>query len=242
MDNMGKSLALILILIVAISSLSLMMIKPAFAQTPSTPVFNVSTTSGSYVVPTTYSNNQYTGANVTNVGYTVTTFNVTITVQNAPLTTAYLLEVKGHYSSSWYNPTIDDYNITAFVSSGSQTVINLYGSNESEAPPNQIFLQYGGHWGINVPFGGKLDFRLQSISGSIGARVFGGWIYVGNASDWSAVKTVTIPTFNLASASPSPTPTVPEFPSLIILPLLITMLFVAVILRLKPKLLRPFKD
>jgi hypothetical protein len=40
-----------------------------------------------------------------------------------------------------------------------------------------------------------------------------------------------------SSPSPSPTPTVPEFPSLVILPLLIAMFFVAVILRLKPKLL-----
>jgi hypothetical protein len=92
-------------------------------------------------------------------------------------------------------------------------------------------LQYGGHWGINVPFGGQVDFRLQSVSGNIGARVFGGWIYVGNVSEWSAVQTVTVPDFSLfASSSPKPTPsptsTVPEFSWLAIIPLLISMLLI----------------
>jgi hypothetical protein len=194
------------------------MVDSAFAQVPSTPTFSVNTVSSSNVTPTTYSNDPYTGTNITNLGYTVTTFNVTITVQNTPLTSAYLLEVKGHYSTNWYNPTIDDYNITAFASNSSQTIITLYGSNESESVANQIFLQYDGHWGIDVSFGGQVDFRLQAVSETAEYRVIGGWSVVGSVSDWSAVQTVTVPNFS-TSTSTSPTPFVPEFPALIILPL-----------------------
>ena len=53
---------------------------------------------------------------------------------------------------------------------------------------------------------------------------------------------ITFYPISTSSPSPSPTPTIAEFPSLVILPLLIIMLFVAVILRLKPKLQRPFKE
>ena len=226
MSGTSKGFSLLLIVILAASSL--IIFESANAQTPSTPIFSVNTANGFNVTPTTYSIDSYTGANITNLGYTIATFNVTLTIQNTQPTTAYLLEVKGHYSSNWYNPNIDDYNITAFASSGSQTVINLYGNNETASDSNQIFLNYDGHWGINVPFGGQLDFRLQSISGNIGARVFGGSIYVGNVSDWSAVQTVTVTNFSpSASASPNPTPDVPEFSWLIILILFAFTLFVA---------------
>lgn len=174
MGSISKSFSLLLIVLLAVSSL--IMAKPAFALTSSTPTFSLNTVSNSTVIPTTYSTDPYTGANITNLGYTIITFNVILTIQNTQPTTAYLLEVKGHYSSSWQTPSIDDYNITAFASSGSQTVITLDGDNESASVANQISFNYGGHWGIDVPFGGQLDFRLQSVSGNIGARVFGGWI------------------------------------------------------------------
>ena len=215
MRRIGKSFALILILIIAISSVSLLMAYPAYAQIPPKPAFSISTDSHTNTVPTTYSTDPYTGTNITNFGYSTITFNVTLTIQNTQPTTAYLLEVKGHYNSNWYNPNIDDYNVTAFASSGSQTVITLYGSNGSEAGANQIFLQYGGHWGIDLPFGGQLDFRLQSVSGETPIRVLFGYAVLGNVSDWSQVQTETIPDYSNATTivSPSPTPTVPEFPS-----------------------------
>jgi len=53
---------------------------------------------------------------------------------------------------------------------------------------------------------------------------------------------ITFYPISTSSPSPSPTPTIAEFPSLVILPLLIIMLFVAVILRLNPKLPRLSKD
>jgi len=214
------SFALVLILIMAISIVDLLIVKPVNAQIPQTPPFSISTVSDTSVIPATYSTNPYTGANIANLGYNVASFNVTITIRNNPQITAYELDVKGHYSSQsqWQNPWGDEGNVTAFASSGSQTVITLYGDNESEAvpeyAPNAIFLQFGGHWGIDVPFGGQVDFRLQAVSGETPIRELIGYEVLGNVSDWSPIQTVTVPDFSTLTVSP--TPTVPEFPSAVI--------------------------
>jgi len=250
MGSISKSFSLVLIVLLAVSSL--MMAKPAFAQTPPTPVFNVSTITGSYTVPTTYSTNPYTGAKVTTQGYTVTYFNITFTIQNPPFFTVqnppitssymsyyYVLEYKGHYTSQW-TPLVEvDSNITIFASSGSQTVLTLSGNPSS----NSITLQYvnapypnADSGLIIVPLGGKVDFRLQAVS-SNGAFIPNySYLVQGNVSAFSAVQTVTIPNnFTSTSASPSPTststptPTVPEFPTWIILPLFAVIILLSTV-------------
>jgi hypothetical protein len=100
-----------------------------------------------------------------------------------------------------------------------------------------------------VPSGGQLDFQVEALVGHNSTYWFiqhplyptiGGYsapaVAYDSTSGWSNTKTVTI-----GETSTSPSPTVPEFPMIVILPLLITMLFVAAILRLNPKLLRLFK-
>lgn len=239
MGSIGTGFALILILIMAISSLTV--VKPVNAQTPPTPSFSISTVSGTIVIPTTYSTNPYTGANITNLGYTIASFNVTITIQNNPQTTAYELDVKGHYSSQWQNPWGDEGNVTAFASSDSQTVVTLYGDNESEAvpeyAPNAIFLQWGGSWGIDVPFGGQVDFRLQAVTGETPIKELIGYEVLGNVSDWSPIQTVTVPDFSAVTVSPTPTltptssSTVPELSWLAIIPLFLSIFVAVVMLR-----------
>lgn len=242
MGCLSKGLASVLILMIAVSSLSLIMVKPAFAQTPSTPVFSVSTISGSYVVPTTCTTDPYTGANVTNLGYTVYSFNITFTVKNVPPTYAYILGYKGHFSSKWGSLSpVNGYNVTAFASSGSETVITIWGDNATgwlgKSQTNEIWLYYGSSWGIDVPYGSQIDFRLQAVSGNlqfINPLIL--YEVVGNVSDWSAGQTVTIPEPSTsATASPTPTPastpTVSELSWLVIVPLLLAVFSVAAILR-----------
>jgi hypothetical protein len=211
---------------------------PTNAQKPSIPLFSVSTSNSTSTIPTTYTTDPYTGTNVTNIGYTVASFTVAITIQNNPKATAYILGVKGHYSSQWQVPWVDQYNVTALTSSGSQTVITLQGDNNTSGQANQIFLQYGDNWGINVPFGGQLDFRLQAVSGTP-VRALIGYNVLGSVSDWSDVQTVAVPDFSTTTASPTPyltpTPTssVPEFPALALLPLLLSVFSVAIAFKLK---------
>ena len=239
MGKIGKAFALFLTLMAAMSCLTLLTDKPANAQIVLVPTFTLSTETSSYEIPSTYSTNPYTGANVTNLGYTLVSYNVSITIQNSQQVTAYMLGVKGHYGSQWNIPGIDEYNVTAFASTGSQTVITLYGDNKTSGQPNEIFLQYGGHWGINVPFGSLLDFRLQAVRGETPIRVLFGYEVLGNVSDWSSVQTTggvavirIMPTVSPnPTHTPTSTPAVPEISWLVIVPLLLSVVSVAVIIR-----------
>ena len=243
MSSIGKSFTLFLILIMAFSCLSLLMVKPASGQTVAIPTFIIRTVSGSYVVPTTYSTNPYTGVKITNLGYTVDSFNITVNIQNQPSAQFYILQYKGHYASQWSAIGLMQYNVTAFASSGAQTTVTFWGNNTTplgQSSANPLNLYYIYFPNINnsqkymltsIPLGGQLDFRLQAVNGTVGERVFGGWIVNGNLSAFSAIQTVTIPTFNSTSSSTSSTPVVPEFPALAILPLCLSMFFVVMIVR-----------
>jgi hypothetical protein len=252
MGKIGKTFALILTIIIAMSCVTLLTAKPVNAQTVAIPTFTISTFTGSYVTPTTYSTNPYTGAEVTHQGSTVTYFNITFTIQNPPFFTVqnppitssyfsyfYILQYKGHYTSQW-TPLVEiGSDITIPASSGSQTVIILSGSPIS----NPITLSYVNAPFINadsgeiiVPFGGKVDFRLQAISSNGAFIPKYSYPVQGNISAFSAVQTVTIPSnfTSISTSSPTSTstPAIPEFPSLlIIVPLVLSVFSVAVILR-----------
>jgi hypothetical protein len=241
MGKIGKTFALFLTLAIIMSCLTLLIVKPANAEStskPPVPQFSTNISDHTYVVPEQVSIDQYTGAKTTIPAYSVINVTLTVTIANSPLATAYVLEVKGHYGSDWLRPTMNDpmsngiFNITALTSSGAQTVITLSGSGDT-----QVTLGFSDHWSITVPSGGQLDLRLEAINGEVGSRVFGGSIYVGESSDWSPVQTITIPE-NLTSPSqsspsptPTPSPTVPELSWLVIVPLLLSVFAVALVLR-----------
>lgn len=85
MGSISKSFALILILIVVIASLSLIMIKPASAQTvpkPSVPEFTAKYVDRSYTVPASTTIDPYTGQNVTNPSYYVENRTLEIAIKN----------------------------------------------------------------------------------------------------------------------------------------------------------------
>jgi hypothetical protein len=81
MGNINKSFTLILILIMALSSLTLPIVKPANAQTIPTltiPQFNVKFINASYSVTTT---NSYTGQSQTQL---ISNNSIEITIKNQP--------------------------------------------------------------------------------------------------------------------------------------------------------------
>jgi hypothetical protein len=237
---MSKTSKLIVILIISTFTLaSVTTFKQANAQTIPSPTFSVETPNATYQVPTTYSTDPYTGANITNQGYTVNSINITFTIQNEPNTSFYLLQYKGHYSTEWRTLNKDGYNITTSVSSGLQTILTICGNNATNpitsatqiSPPNQITFYYTNDWEINLALGSQMDFRLQAVSGSLHADPVYGANYqlaVGNISNWSKTQTITIPA---SSPSSSPSPIVPELSSLVIAPLLLSVFSVAVIVR-----------
>ncbi len=135
--------------------------------------------------------------------------NISFVIDNSPNTSFYLIQLKGHYTPEWSTLYEDGYNITAFASSDPQTAfILLYGSNET-SPEGKIGLFFPPHWGINVPLGSQLDFRLQAVSGNIVVSDWGAnynWA-VGETSAWSNTQTIKV-----VESSPTPSPSVPSFP------------------------------
>lgn len=105
-------------------------------------------------------------------------------------------------------------------------------------------VEYQYHLGYkveNLTADDKIDFQVQAMVGSI-HRVFNPnatnqlemypYIFSGGTSDWSNTQTITIPaTPTILSLTPTPTPTVPELSWLVIVPLLLSLLSIAMVLR-----------
>jgi lipopolysaccharide export LptBFGC system permease protein LptF len=229
MGSIGKSFALILILIMAVSSV--IMVKTAFAQSipaPSVPEFTVKFVDASYNVTPSSSINPYTGQNVTNEGYHVENRTIELIIKNQPFASYisngqnisfyFNVREKGHYEENWTTIyTVDNY-YTSESNTDYTTLTYLLDQND---PP---------FWN-NIPSGGQVDFQVEAMIGYVSRTVgFASWYFAGQESGWSNTQTLTIPE---TSSSPNPTPTVPEFPAiaLVILPLLLSMFAVAVILR-----------
>ena len=93
----------------------------------------------------------------------------------------------------------------------------------------------------NYPAGGQVDFQVQAMIGYLQSTPslslpLGDYEFIGQASGWSSTQTVTIPASSDSSspsltATPTSTPAVPELSWLVIVPLLLCVLFFALVLR-----------
>jgi hypothetical protein len=221
--NKGFSLLLVVVLVAS----SLIMVEAQITK-PSVPEFSLKLVDASYDIPTTQTIDPYTGQNTILV----------ITIQNQPLVYQftgnekfgsesfyYNIQIKGHYAENWTQLYLND-ELPMPNASSTQTSLTLGVLGESGLNINLK--------SITVPFGGKEDFRVQAMMGYFHkmAIPLSGWFFEGETSGWSNTQAITIPaTSTSPSPNPTPTPTVPEFSLLAILPLLFSMLFIAVILR-----------
>jgi hypothetical protein len=80
------------------------------------------------------------------------------------------------------------------------------------------------------PNGAQVDFQVQAKIGYLSTQYNQAGaefeVFNGQTSNWSNTQTVTI---NQALSSPSPTPTVPEFPTWIILPLFEAIILLSIV-------------
>ena len=182
MGRIRKSLALFVILIIVISSLSLFIVKPTNAQSipkPSVPEFTIKYVDYSTYIPPTYSTDQYTGKTViAQEGYyqqnksiisTITNLLFTQALQEQNLTIFYQMEYKGYYGKYWSNLNWSSSNCEYVVSEGHRYLIN------PNAPYTVATLGFSGNngsarYGISrfiddIPNGGQIDFRLRSFVG-----------------------------------------------------------------------------
>jgi hypothetical protein len=213
---MRKSFALVLILILAVSSL--MMVKPSFASItkPSVPGFTLKFVDSSYDVPTTYSIDPYTEANVTHPSYHVDNRTIEVTIKNQPfvsyyhansfnISLYYNVRMKGHYAQNWTDLYFleDEHPIQ---SNSDYTVISY---------------SLGGAYSLigELPAGAQVDFQVEAMEGYF-SRIYNPnatdplemfpWGFTGEESGWSNTQTVTISTSGASpspSSSPASTPT-----------------------------------
>jgi hypothetical protein len=237
---MRKSLATAVILIFASSSL--LSIESTFAQsipTPSVPEFTVEMVGPSFDIPPTYSFNPNTGLFDANDGYHIEYSAVKIVIKNQPFSNQtnldhlyYDVRIKPHnypdsYWNELFNAGADGYPVQT---PSNYTIIPL------PVEGAQIL-------GVTIPTGATTDIQVEAMIGHIGRNQTMipypyPYVFFGETSGWSKTQTVTLPPkvpFSASSTlSPSPTPNVPEFSIIVILPLLAAMFLIATI-RLRRK-------
>ena len=208
MGTIGKSFALILILIMAISSVGLLAVKPVSAQSipkPSVPQFTLNLIDSS---------------------------NIQIIIENQPLILTlsneslyYNIGVKEHNSDNWIElytnnrPDLPTLKGTIPIQSDSQnTTLDYptYGYSKGTELDFQTIAMYGYYY-IQEPASHDPLVPSQTAFG----------VLADGESGWSPTQTITIPA---SSNLPTSTPTVPEFPITSIFSVLVVLSLLVVTL------------
>ncbi len=251
MGNISKTYALLLTLIIVMSCLTMLMVKPANAQTkPTVPEFTVTLLSNPYDVAPITTTDPYTGETViTQAGYRNENRSIIISIRNQQFSSfkdsngntivlSYNVSSMGHYSDNWsYYP--DAWWKTPLITSNGDYTVISFGYNYDESNSYTYLM--------NIPESGQVDFRVEGLIGYFNETIKrypvpGGEFHVlsfmGESSGWSNIQTISIPdgkVITSESTNPAvtsvPSPTVPELSWLVIVPLLLSMFAVAVIFR-----------
>ncbi len=235
-------------LIVALAASSLIMAKPAFAQTPaptsiqiptpSVPEFSLKYSDTFNIVPptTTSTTDPYTNKTTTTTipEHRIENIAINITIENQPFPSSvngyatnlyYNIRTKPHFgdSSDWETESFTYFPMN--FTSGTVQVGYFYLWSQSSSENTTIQYPAG------YQAGDEADFQVEAILGynyttqvNVGGQSIPLFInttlFAYKTSGWGPTQTFTMPEVS-TSTSPSPYPTVPEFPTLIILPIII---------------------
>ena len=214
-----------LLLISLLTGSSLIMVEPAFAQTtlkPSIPEFTIEPVGPSFDIPPTYSFNSSSGLFYVNEGYHFEYSTVAVIIKNQAFTNQtnidhlfYNVRLKPHNypDSYWYelfNSNLDGFPIQT---NSNFTVIPIAAEGATETE-------------FQIPTGATTDIQVEAMIGHIGRNNTMTpypypYVFFGETSGWSNTQTVTLPPKTPITPSPSPTSTIPEFPVIAILNLLV---------------------
>jgi hypothetical protein len=244
MEYIRKSFALILILLIAILSVIIPVSTSAQSiPTPSVPEFTVKFVDSSYDIPAKTSIDPYTGKSETTQARHVDNRTIELTIKNQPfipqndsngnpLSLFYNVHKKGHYEENWteiYNP-----EIYPTQSEATYTVITYISRDENTWELGRLLTDF--------PANAEIDFQVQALIGFTYAKhysddgqfiPFASKVFSGESSGWSNTQTITVPESSSTSPNPTsyPAPSIPEFSWLVVLPLCISILFIAVRLK-----------
>lgn len=228
MDSFGKGFSLLIVVILAVSSV--IIIESASAQTipkPSVPEFSVRYFDNSYYVstPTTitdqYGNSRVVQGYVENKAFEFSIKNQVFTPYVIPYNSSdpnnsgqtvnlmFNIRMKSHLENNW-----------TYITHLSDGYLKQSDTNFT-TPSYQLDYLFPS----NIPYGTAVDFQVQALIGYVHRYpIINSETFNGTESDWSSIQTLTIPA---SSNSQSPTPSVPEFPTWII-PLLLGMMLATV--------------
>ncbi len=236
MGRISKTFALFLTLTILMSCLTLLAVKSANAQT-NTPVpeFSIKFVDGSYDVPANTSIDPFTGQTVTIPAQHINNQTIIVTIKNQTMLYEenylnYQIQMKGYYSQEWTNISV----IRANPHSQFTVVTYAIDGNNASGQFDDYLNQ--------ISSGSTVDFRVQAqiwVSATNPQNQMQAF-WMGAISDWSPTLTITltdgatssfVSTSPTPNQSPTPTPTVPELSWLVIVPLLLSVLSIAVIIR-----------
>jgi hypothetical protein len=215
MGNISKGFSLLLVVILAVSSL--IMLESELAQsiaTPSVPEFSVRYVDNSYYVSTsTTITDQYSNSRVVQ-GY-VENKTIEFSIKNQAFT-PYTIP---YNSSDPYNTgqtvnLIFNIRMKRTLESNWTYITHLSDGYLKQSDTNFTTASYQLNYLFpsNIPYETAVDFQVQTLIGYVHRYpIINSDTFNGTESDWSSIQTLTIPD-NSASASPNPTPTpaVPE--------------------------------
>jgi hypothetical protein len=242
MGKISKTFALLLTLIIAMSCLTLLAVRPAYAQSfakPYIPEFSVQYVNHPYDLAPTTTVDPYTGKTiVTSQGGHFDNFSIEVKIKNQAFKSTidssgnhtslyYNLRFKGHFENEtnwkYYSVIPTDYGSASHPVDPFQT--GARGSQYLDASKSDYSTFTLPNWQVgNVPQGGQIDVQVQTLIGhdnkhDWGMGQFGEMItyyFEGEYTDWSTTQTVTIDksTALTPTYTPySPTPT-PSVPEL----------------------------
>jgi hypothetical protein len=254
MDRITKSLTLILILTMTVSSLT--MFKPAFAQSitkPSVPEFTMKYSDYSYDEPPVYGIDPNTDEKVVVVkGYHVDNRSIQFSIKNQPFTPFtdpssgrtidLFYNIKYKFGSEWISLFGGERMFYAGRSDSNFSPYTEFGYPIQNYTSQYTIITYNF---LDVPRNGRMDIQVQALEGYTNSSIVGeshiffatyDYAFYGEKSGWSSIQTINLATGSVSiSTSPTPTPSVPEFSWLIILPLLLSIFAVTVIFRRQNK-------
>ncbi len=235
MARVSKIFAFGIIVIVALSTMS--MAESAYAQTgvtqPVIPRFDVSLSGFTDYVPPTYGVDPATGkAVIVKEGYEELYKWVSVRTWGQPfweynnsegyrVLLYYNVRWQSNLDNSWQSfPSEEKYfhdSMDPWDTYGEGYVISI-GFKEIK----------GGSMQLLDPNAVEIGFQVEALIGYYDSNN----IFVGQSSGWSETQTLTLSNPS-TSATPIPSPTVPEFPFLLVIPLLLSVLAVALMVRKK---------
>lgn len=197
MGNIKRTGALILIIVIAVSCLSILSFKPAYAQTapiPSAPQFTLKLTGPQITQNTSYELNSKTGQIEPSIGYTNEYTYLVIVIKNQ--------QYDANYGKVYYNITVNG-NLIGWQDN--QYPQQTVGSDTTEIPIN-IF----GQWGVQSIVGQQVTIRVQAMLGTLqfgrtAAFNSQGYYFHGTVSGLSEPQTISVPANVPLNAPLSPT-------------------------------------